>query len=134
MCIQTAYKLDAHYDILVVDEAHRSVSPKFKDLYTSIKYEQVLGLTGTVPEDVEYRELLEAIAPIVFTKTVDEALEIDAISNYIIYNLAVPMSKKNRARYRKFDSMLKRAQLEIGMLKRYDEELRTISIFDIAKK
>ncbi|WP_333640709.1 hypothetical protein [Mesotoga prima] len=44
------------------------------------------------------------------------------------------MTRSGRAKYRTFDGMLKRAQLEIGMIKRLDKDLREISIFDIARE
>lgn len=69
-----------------------------------------------------------------YTKDTNDALELGAIADYVIYNLEVPMSRKNRARYRTFDGKLKRAQMEIGILKRYDDELKDLPIFEIAQK
>lgn len=134
ICIQSAYKIEKEYDLLIVDEIHRTLSPEFSKLYENVKYSQILGLTATPPHKKESLELLDKIAPIVFTKTIEDAVEIGAVSEYIMYNLEVGMTRSGRAKYRTFDGMLKRAQLEIGMIKRLDKDLREISIFDIARE
>lgn len=132
--MKTAYKVEEKYDLLIVDECHRSLSPEYRKLYTNIQYEQVLGLTGTLPENREYLEFMDTVMPVVYQKSINDALDLGAIADYTIYNLEVPMSRKNRARYRTFDGMLKHAQMEIGILKRYDDELKDLPIFEIAQK
>lgn len=93
-----------------------------------------MGLTATPPHQEEYREFLQLTAKIVYHKDVEYAVDIKAVSEYTIYNLEVKMSRKDRGRYQIFDKLLKRAQMEIGILKRYDKDLRVKTIFDIAKE
>lgn len=47
---QTLCKHPATCKLLIVDEAHRSVSPEFIKLYDNVKYKYILGLTAT-PND-----------------------------------------------------------------------------------
>lgn len=44
---QTLCKKKANCKLLIVDEAHRSVSPEFIKLYDNVKYKYILGLTAT---------------------------------------------------------------------------------------
>lgn len=134
LCLQTAYKKSAKVDLLVVDEIHRSLSPIYRKLYSNIQYSSLLGLTATKPHKQEYLELLEEIAPVCFSANIEDAINAGAVANYSIYNLEITMDKSSRAKYRTFDGMLKRAQLEISLLKRRIPELKDISIFDVAQK
>lgn len=44
---QTLCKKNLSCKLLVIDEAHRSVSPEFIKLYNNVKYKYILGLTAT---------------------------------------------------------------------------------------
>lgn len=134
VCIKTAYRLFRDYELIVLDEIHTCLSPQYRNVFNGIAYLQIMGLTATAPHNEEYREYLNKVCPIIYEKTTEDAVAISAISDYTIYNLEVGMSRKDRGRYQLFDKLLKRAQMEIGILKRYDDNLRNVSIFDIAKQ
>lgn len=134
MCIQSAYKIEDRYDLVIIDEIHGALSPEYSKIFNRVEYKQLLGLTATIPHDNEYRELLQKKAPVVFVKTLDEAKELGAVSDFNVYNLYVPMSRKGRARYRKFDGMLKLAQMELGSIKRFNDDLAEMPVFEIAQK
>lgn len=121
------------YDLLIIDEVHTSLSPEYRALYKNIQYNQILGLTATLPHNPDYRKLLSILCPVVYTTTVEEAVKAEAVSDYTIYNYEITLNRKDRGRYQIFDKNLKQAQMELGILKRYDDELKSLSIFDVAK-
>lgn len=126
--------MKADYDLLIIDEIHCALSPEYRAIFENINYSQLMGLTATLPHLDEYKKLLEEVCPVVFTKSMDEAVESGAVSDYMLYNLEVTMNKSDRGKYRVFDTNLKRAQMEIGLYKRTDPDLKAQAIFDIAKK
>lgn len=133
-CTKSAYKYDAYYDLLIVDEVHLACSPEYRALFRNVKYSQLLCLTATVPHNEEYLEFLEKVAPIVYNSSLNDALEAGAINEFSIINVEVPMNKKDRSKYQRFDTLLRRAQAGIGDLKKHDDDLRDSAIFDIAKR
>ena len=53
--LQKLCKIDnINCDLLIVDEAHRSVSKEFKKIYDIVNYKNILGLSGTPCDDVLY--------------------------------------------------------------------------------
>jgi superfamily II DNA or RNA helicase len=44
--INTACKNEYETDLLIIDEVHRSTSPKFSKIYKNIKYNFILGLSA----------------------------------------------------------------------------------------
>lgn len=135
MCIKSAYKVDKHYDLLIVDEAHTTLSPEYRQVYSSITYNQVLCLTATMPEKIEYQEFLTSIAPVVYTKTLDEVQEQGGIlAEYKMYNLEINFNRQDRSRYKIFDGQFKEAQMELTLLKKKHSKILLESTFDIARK
>jgi superfamily II DNA or RNA helicase len=132
VCINSANKITDHYDLLIVDEAHRSLSPQFRKMYDSISYDYLLTLTATLPNNPEYKEFLHSVSPIVYTKTVEDALEADAISPFRIYNLEIGMDKKSESKYKAFNQMFMEANLKLFRLKK--QLGLEGSPFDIAKQ
>lgn len=99
-CIQTACKRkNEHWDGLCVDEIHRTLSPEHIKLFENNTFGKKLGLSATV-EDKDKQELLKKIAPIIYKKTVAEALELGLISDYRIFNLEVPFTAKELSEYK----------------------------------
>jgi superfamily II DNA or RNA helicase len=67
MCYQSAYKLKGnHYDIVVCDEIHLGLSPEYRKFFENNTYKRLLCMTATLPEDLEYKELLDTISPITY--------------------------------------------------------------------
>lgn len=120
--------------MLIVDEIHTALSPKYRNVFFNIQHNQIMGLTATKPHNAEYYQFLQLICPIVYTKTIEDALDIKAISNYMTFNLEVKMNRRDRSRYRIFDSQLKRAQLELLLIKKHDPSMANLTVFDIAKQ
>lgn len=134
LCLQSAYKMQEHRDLLIIDEIHTALSPQYRNVFFNIKHNQIMGLTATKPHNDNYYKYLELFCPVVFTKTISDALDMGAISNYITYNLEIGLTRKDRAKYRTFDTMLKRAQMELSLMKKGNIEFKEMAIFDMAKK
>lgn len=145
-CIQTIYKNEYEVDLLIVDEVHTATSNEYSKIFENVKSSQVLGLTATVDED---DPVIQKYCPVVFKAGIKESLAAGAFNDYIVYNVAVPFSKKEAAMYRKFDSLFKEAQIELLNIKRefikkhqeqlakgeeIENDLSSLSVFDIAQK
>lgn len=88
--VNTAIKNSYSTDILVIDEAHRVNSTTFRDIFTTIKYKYVLGLTATFERlDNLHREVMEKYCPVVDTITLQEALANGWISQYTEYQVLI---------------------------------------------
>lgn len=102
-------------------------------MFSNIKYLQILGLTATIPRDEEYQAVLGMFCPVVFTKTVkDVAGTITA--DYRIFNLPVKLAQKDQYKYRTFTGQFNLARMELSIMKKEDEKLKMLSVFDIAQK
>lgn len=135
MCIQSAHKEYAEYDLMIVDEIHTSLSPIYSKIYQNIKTSQRLGLTATPPEEEEAIKLLEEVCPIVYTKSLKEIDEIGGIiAKTTTYNLPVKFNRKDKAKYNTFNEQFHRATMQIAMLKKDREDLVDKNVFDIAKE
>lgn len=131
-CIKGVYNKSFTYDLLIIDEIHTSLSTEYSKLFTNIKYEQILGLTATLPHRQDHKTILDKHCPVIFTKTVKEALEAEAISDFKVYNVAVSLSKKDAALYRLYNGKWLQAQSEILTYKK-THEIDDLSTFDIAR-
>jgi superfamily II DNA or RNA helicase len=79
-CYQTVYKWkDRQFGLIIADEIHDSLSPKYSEFYFNNKYKAVLGLSATVDRKTKYEEngnvfskgqLLDKIAPSIFKYTI----------------------------------------------------------------
>ena len=62
LCYQSAYKLKGHhYDIVVCDEIHLGLSPKYREFFVNNVYDSLLCMTATLPEEPEYKVKLHII-------------------------------------------------------------------------
>ena len=125
--INTASKLNIDCELLIIDEAHRATAPTFSRVF-NIRYEKLLCLTATLPADEERAKYLTTKAPIVYSKTIDEAPEVSA--PYQIFNVAIDMSKPSLGKYKVFDHMFKTANLELARVVKHTSYK---SIFDLAR-
>ena len=82
-CYQTVYKWkDKKLGLVIADEIHDSLSPKYSEFYFNNNYEALLGLSATVDRKTKYEEngqiftkgdILAKIAPVVFKYSINEA-------------------------------------------------------------
>ena len=133
LCINTACKQPREVELLIVDEVHRSLSTVFRNLYTNVKYKWLLTLSGTEPENEEYKAFLEKISPTVYNKTLSEVLENGGVLSAVsVYGLYCNFDAKSRAKYNVFNAKFLEATMALSnILKKYP---MYPSIFDLAKK
>lgn len=114
-CIQTAYKrINEHWDLIAADEVHLHLSDEHIKLYRNNSYNSIICLTATAPEEKESKQLLEDIAPIVSTTSVQRALDLGLISSYKIYNLPVSFTEQERRDYNKHTYNYEAAANQLG--------------------
>lgn len=88
--VNTAIKNQYTTDILVIDECHRVNSSTFRNIFNTIQYKYVLGLTATFERlDDLHKEVMEKYCPVVDTVTLQEALINGWISQYTEYQVLI---------------------------------------------
>lgn len=117
-----------------MDEIHTALSSKYSKIFTGVLYKQILGLTATVPEKEEHRNILKQYAPICFEYNSLQAGNQGVIADCKIYNLEIELNIKDRNKYRIFDGMFSAALINIGRLKSQYDNIKHLSIFDVAKE
>lgn len=132
--MQSAYKHKAYVDLLIVDEVHTALSEKYSAIFENIERKQTLGLTATIPAHDYQLKVLNKYCPVVYSKLLHDVSKDQVVANYMIYNLEVPLSRRDRGKYQLFDTKLKQAQMELGTLKYKDTKLHKMAVFDIAKE
>lgn len=107
--VRTIQSLLSEYDgepvetctLLIPDEIHKYTAEQFGKLYDIVDYKFILGLTATVPEG-EKMDVIDNHAPVFDVVTLDDALEHDWVSPFIIYQLGVELSDEERKKYKKY--------------------------------
>lgn len=135
LCIQTAYKIIADYDLVIIDEVHRSLSPKYRAVFENITYKWILCLTATKPKEQEYLDVLYKYAPIRYEKTLHEAVDSQVLPDFTIINCEVPFAKEQKYKYAMWDKQFHEAVISIMRMRHADESLsrKYKSAFEIAK-
>lgn len=100
-CVQSLYKEDHFTDLLIVDEVHTALSPEYRKVFENTDYKFLLCLTATPPHEDEYLELLNTIAPIVYSVTLQEAVKMGLISPFKVYNVPIKLTNSERFMYTK---------------------------------
>lgn len=134
LCINSAYKIVGEYDLIIVDEVHKALSPSFRKLFNQCTSKCLLCLTATLPSKEEYSELLNNICPIVFHRRINDVKELSGMtSDFVVYNLAVPFTK-GKAMYKIFDNKFLSATMELAKIRHRSAELKAKykSSFDLA--
>lgn len=115
MCIHSAYKLEEnHYDIVVVDEAHTTLSGEYGKFYDNNCWDNLMCLTATPPENAEYRKFLKEIAPVVCHTDLKAAVKMGLVSPYTIYNIGVTFTPAEKAEYDRVDNLFKLCTAKLG--------------------
>jgi superfamily II DNA or RNA helicase len=135
-CYQSAYKWEnRHFDIVVADEIHDSLSMEYSKFYTNNTYNGIIGLSATIDRLAKVGEadesnitkgmLIDAIAPVVYKLKQSKAVEYGIIAPFelIVYfeqlddvvkyvaagSKKKPFTQTERAAYDYYDSQFKRA-------------------------
>jgi superfamily II DNA or RNA helicase len=114
-CIQTAYKMvNKHWNVVVVDEIHTTLSPEYRKFYKNNTWNRIYGLTATIPENDEYKAILSKLAPIIYTTDTKDALNLGLISPYKVFNIGVSFTAEEAKAYNKIDTMYNAAVSKLG--------------------
>ncbi len=99
-------------DLWIPDEVHRLASPTFSSLWQKVRARWILGLTAKLERLDGKHTVIEQHAPVFDRVSLREALDEGYISSYIVFNLAVPMT---RAEQREYDRLTHQMETSFGM-------------------
>lgn len=100
--VNTGIKNTYSTDILVIDELHRINSTCFRDIFKTVKYKYILGLTATYERlDNLHKEVAEKYCPVIDSISIEEALLNNWIAPFTEY--AVLLDVDNIDEYSKMN-------------------------------
>lgn len=136
MCIQSAYKLQGEYELVIIDEVHRALSPNYRAIFTGVKCDYLLGLTATKPQGEESLAFLNSVAPIVYEKVLSEIVEGEVLPEFKIMNVEVPLIGKEAAKYKLFDGQFTQGLVELSRARASNALLsyKYSNAFDMARE
>ena len=114
LVINTAYKTEATCDLLICDEIHAYGAEQFIKVFDKIKYEYIFGLTATIERSDGMHEILLEYAPVIDEVPIDECHANGWVSDYLVYNLAVPMYDDEQEAYDKANKKFRYAAGRLG--------------------
>jgi len=121
MCYQSAYKLiGKHYSIVVCDEIHLGLSPEYRKFFKYNTYDKLLCMTATLPEELEYKDLLEKIAPIIYKITLDECVKLGIVSPYQISCVPVKLTNDEKLKYKKANNSFVQWKYQLGQFQAFE--------------
>jgi len=112
--INTAYKNKYECDLLICDELHAYGAEQFIKVFNTVKYEFIFGLTATIERTDGMHEVLLEYAPVIDEVPIEECHTNGWVSDYLVYNLAVPMLSNEEAEYKKANNQFRYAASQIG--------------------
>ena len=88
--VNTAIKHHYSTDILVIDECHRVNALTFREIFNTITYKYILGLTATYERlDNLHKEVMEKYCPVVDRVSLEEAQLNNWVSSYKEYQVII---------------------------------------------
>ena len=121
LCYQSAYKLKGEeYDIVVCDEVHLGLSPEYRKFFKYNMYNKLLCMTATPPEEDEYRELLEKIAPAAYKITLDKCVQLGIVSPYNISCVPVTLTVDEQKEYKKANNSFVQWKYQLGQFNAFE--------------
>lgn len=112
--INTAYKSKAKCDLLICDEMHAYGAEQFIKVFDKITYQFIFGLTATIERTDGMHEVLLQYAPVIDEVPIEECHRNGWVSDYLVYNLAVPMYEDEQEDYDKANKQFRYAAGQIG--------------------
>jgi len=112
--INTAYKSKLNCDLLICDEIHAYGAEQFIKVFAKITYQYIFGLTATIERTDGMHEVLLQYAPVIDEVPIEECHENGWVSDYLVYNLAVPMQDADQTAYDKANKSFRYAASQIG--------------------
>tara|TARA_R110000824_G_scaffold70666_4_gene181150 strand:+ start:5145 stop:6293 length:1149 start_codon:yes stop_codon:yes gene_type:complete len=125
LCYQSAYKLkDKHYDIVVCDEVHLGLSPKYREFFVNNTYDKLLCMTATLPEEPEYKVKLHMIAPTVYEISLDECVALGIVAPYKIYCKPLQLTAEEAKDYKSINNSFVYYKYKLGQFDAFNEAKR----------
>ena len=112
--INTAYKKKAKCDLLICDEIHAYGAEQFIKVFDKIQYDFIFGLTATIERTDGKHDILLEYAPVIDEVPIEECHQNGWVSNYLVYNLAVPMEDDEQEAYDKANKRFRYAAGRLG--------------------
>ena len=85
-----------YVDLLIIDEVHLMAADQFRNVFDRVSYTWILGLTATLDRLDKKDYIVKQAAPICDSITQKEAVENGWISDFIEFNLAVPVTRAEK--------------------------------------
>jgi superfamily II DNA or RNA helicase len=127
ICYQSAYKLESQsYTIVVCDEIHLGLSPEYRKFFENNSAKQLLCMTATLPEELEYKELLSKMAPTAYKITLDRCVKLGFVSPYKITCIPVKLTKQEREDYKKVNNSFVYNKYQLGQFDAFNEASRIL--------
>jgi superfamily II DNA or RNA helicase len=101
--INTVCKKNWVCSLLVLDEIHNYASEVFGTVFQRVKYSFILGLTATMERSDKKHYYIEIHCPVIDRVGLSESLEKKFISDFMVYNVPVPMTDAEEAAYNKLN-------------------------------
>jgi superfamily II DNA or RNA helicase len=121
LCYQSAYKLQGHhYDIVICDEIHLGLSNKYRKFFKNNIYDSLLCMTATLPEEDEYKDILNKIAPTAYSITLDECVNLGVVSPYNISCVPVTLTPNEKDAYKKANNSFVRWKYQLGQFNAFE--------------
>ena len=115
LCYQSAYKLqNQNYDLVICDEIHLGLSVEYRKFFKNNTYDNLLCMTATLPEEEEYRNLLNKLAPTAYSITLDKCVELGIVSPYEITCIPIKLTDKERTNYKTINSKFVKCKYALG--------------------
>jgi len=98
-CINTARKYKKRrYELVIADEIHNYLlGEKNTQFFKNNKYCRILGLSATI--DNSLLDTINKIAPIFYTLSLQDAVDLGMVSKFTIYNIPVKLNAKEKKYY-----------------------------------
>lgn len=128
MCYQSAYKLvDQHFDIVICDEIHLGLSPQYRKFFENNKYDKLLCMTATLPEEEEYKLKLYELAPVDYQITIDRCVELGLVAPYEIECIPVSLTDEEQENYKKINNKFIYWKYQLGQFDAFNEAKRILA-------
>tara|TARA_R110002073_G_scaffold96591_2_gene222988 strand:- start:10041 stop:11210 length:1170 start_codon:yes stop_codon:yes gene_type:complete len=128
MCYQSAYKLvDENFDIVICDEVHLGLSPKYRKFFENNTYDSLLCMTATLPEEEEYKIKLQEIATVNYSITLDKCVSLGLVSPYEIHCVPVSLTDSEQADYKKVNNKFIYWKYQLGNFDAFNEAKRVLA-------
>lgn len=114
MVINSAIKAIHNVDMLVLDEIHRYAAESFRNIFSVVTCEYILGLTATLEREDGFHEIILEYLTVFDQISVDEALDNEWIAPYKVYNIPVVLSNNDQIEYNKANNAFKHFAAKLG--------------------